>query len=97
VIAALGVGEAVAVLAVVIARMTTAVAFCETDMRGSVATRHSFRSPSALALKFRSCAWPDQGCAFATSTAYTWFAPCMFERNTSHLSSGVKLTFGSRR
>ncbi len=36
-------------------------------------------------------------CAFATSTAYTWLWPCMFERNTSHLLSGVKFTFGSRR
>ena len=33
----------------------------------------------------------------ATSTAYTCVGPCMFERNTIHLPSGVKVTFGSSR
>jgi hypothetical protein len=31
----------------------------------------------------------------ATSTAYTCVAPCMLERNTTHLLSGVIVTFGS--
>jgi hypothetical protein len=31
----------------------------------------------------------------ATSTAYTCVAPRMFERNTTHLLSGVIVTFGS--
>ena len=30
-----------------------------------------------------------------TSAAYTCVAPCMFERNTTHLLSGVIVTFGS--
>ncbi len=32
---------------------------------------------------------------FATSTAYTCVAPCIFERNTIHFISGVNVTFGS--
>src|SRR5262245_36675342 len=31
---------------------------------------------------------------FATSTANTWGGPNIFERNTIHLPSGVKFTFG---
>jgi hypothetical protein len=34
-------------------------------------------------------------CALATSTAYTCEAPCMFERNTTHLPSGVNVALGS--
>src|SRR5262249_6894946 len=34
---------------------------------------------------------------FATSPAYTCVAPCMFERNTTHLLSGGMVTFGSSR
>ena len=34
---------------------------------------------------------------FATSTAYTCVGPCMLERNTTHLLSGVMVTFGSSR
>jgi polygalacturonase len=45
----------------------------------------------------RDCVIRDASAGLATSTAYTWLAPCMLERNTIHLASGVKLTFGSSR
>ena len=32
-----------------------------------------------------------------TSTAHAYVSPNMFERNTTHFASGVKLTFGSSR
>ena len=35
--------------------------------------------------------------AFATSTANAYVGPNMFDRNTTHFWSGVKLTFGSSR
>ena len=34
---------------------------------------------------------------FVTATAYTCVGPCMLERNTTHLLSGVMVTFGSSR